>query len=365
MKKEKLLFVIYSSHGGGAEKQLQYILRYIDRSRFEPYIAVFHLTGKERKILPEDVVIYDLSTKSHPATFFLVYKLARLIIKLKPHKILSFMWGANLIAILAGILTSSKVIVSERTYTYADLQNYRFKWIRKKMISFFYAKADAIIAVSENIKDGLLEHFALPSSKIVVINNGVDLKNVEILINQSPPAIGNYILACGSLEKIKNFDFLLEAIYDINEIFNVIIIGQGSQRKYLEEKAQDLQVNLLMPGYITNPYSFFSNAKVFVVTSLYEGFPNVIIEAMACGVPVVSVDCPGGIRDIITHGENGLIVEQDNRQALSRAILEVVNDKEMAGKLIKNANETIKAYDINKIVSQYEDIITKDFEITC
>ncbi len=355
--KKKLLFVIYSIYGGGAEKQMQYLLKYIDRGKFEPHLAVFHLTGKENKVVPADIPVYDLSTAVRPASFFLFFKLIGLIKKIKPDRILSFMWGVNLISILAGKLTGIKLIVSERTFMPLDIKKYSFQALRRQLISFLYRKANRITAVSNDVKRALIDYFSLPEEKIKVIYNGLDIKKIHAEMNEYCSSFGRYVLGCGRLEKEKNFDLILQAMLGIPGL-KLVILGEGSLRKELAKKAEKLGVELVLPGHIENPYPWMRKAEVFILTSRYEGSPNVLLEAMACKIPVVSVDCPGGIREIIENGRNGIIVPQGNKNELISAIRGILKNSEFAKKLSEKALGTVKKFDMLNMVKKYEEILS-------
>jgi len=353
----KILFVIYSIYGGGAEKQMQYILEYIDRKMFEPHLCVFDLTGKENEVVPEEIPVYDLSTNLRPASFFLIFKLMKLIKKIKPHKILSFMWGANLISILAGILTKTEFLISERTFSEVDIKGYFLSKLRKKIVSLLYRKAEKMIAVSYNVKKNLCKYFDIPKRKIRVISNGVDLKKIEKLKSEYEINLQNYLLACGGLHKWKNYDFLIEVMAELKSL-SLVILGDGPLKKHLKQKAESLGVNLILPGYINNPYPYFKKAKVFALTSLYEGFPNVVLEAMACGVPVVSVDCPGGVNEIIENGKTGLLVPSGDKKALTSAVIKLLENKNLCKILTENGYRKVKEeFTLDRMIKSYEDVL--------
>jgi len=354
--KKKFLFVIYSIYGGGAEKQMQYILKYIDRNKFEPHLAVFHITGKEKEVVPKDVPIYNLSTRLRPSSFFLIFKLIKLIKKISPDKILSFMWGANLLALVAGVLTNKKVLVSERIYTGIDLKEYSFRWLISLFISKLYNKAYKVVAVTEEVGRNLVVDLGVTEKKIIIIGNAIDINELNYLVSSYTVNINKYVFACGRLEKQKNFSFLVEAMAGIKD-YKLVVLGDGSQRKYLERMAVELGVDLILPGYVDNPYPYFKNAKVFVLTSLYEGFPNVILEAWGCGCPIIATDCPWGIRDIIEDGINGLIVPANNPDAMTKAIWEVISDDELRQKLIDNGKRKVLEYDVSRVERKWEELL--------
>jgi len=356
--KKRVLFVIYSIFGGGAERQMQYILKYLDRKRFSPLFCVFKLSIRERELVPSDIPIYVLDTKFRPASLVLIFKLCSLIKKLKPDYILSFMWGANVISIIAGTICKTKIMVSERTFTEEDIKHYSLSYLRKLLISFLYKKATKVVAVCERVRANLIEYFKIPSEKIEVIFNGIDIETIVKKMDDYSPALEGYILACGSLEPVKNYLFLLEVMERIKKMYTIplVILGEGSQREILERKAEEKGINLILPGFVKNPYPWFKKAKVFVLTSKYEGFPNVILEAWACGVPVVAVDCAGGVRDLIKNGENGLLVRENDKVALVQAIQRLLSNSDLKEKLVRNAKKSLLQYDVHDMVKKYEDL---------
>ncbi|MBU3956398.1 glycosyltransferase [bacterium] len=363
MRRNKVLFVIYSIYGGGAEKQMQYILEYIDRNRFEPHLAVFHLSGKEKTVVPEDVNVYDLSTMLRPASLFLVFKLMGLIRKVRPDIILSFTWGVNIISVLAALVTRVKIMISERITPSLDFKDYLFPRMRRIMIKIFYPKTEKIIANSFYAKRDLSENFNVKAEKIEVIHNGIDAEKInrlkdtyELGCGDYVLGCGDYVLACGSLNRRKNYDFLIEVMSGIKG-FSLVILGEGPLKAHLASKARSLGVNLILPGFAENPYPYFKRAKLFALTSLYEGFPNVILEAMAIGVPVVAVDCPGGIRELIKNGENGMIIRQDGMTEMAEVIKMIREEPEFARKLAKNALDKVSSLKVLLMVKKYESLI--------
>ena len=118
-----------------------------------------------------------------------------------------------------------------------------------------------------------------------------------------------------------------------------------------------LHGRVLMPGVVDNPFPWLSHGKVFVLCSKYEGFPNVILEAMACNIPIVATRCPTGPEEIITDGKTGLLVKNNNAEKLEEAILKLLNNPSLAKEISEKAFEEVKKWDIKKITKEYEIII--------
>jgi len=358
--RKQVLFVIYSIYGGGAEKQMQYILRYLDRDKFIPHLAVFRIWGRERNLVPSDVEIYNLRKNLHFAPLVIPWRLMMLIKRIKPDVILSFMWPANLVSLLIGWILRREVMISERTYPSINVREYSLAFLWKRLIAFLYRKARLIISVSERVKRDLCENFFLPEKKIVVVKNGIDISKVRKKMEEYEPPFEGYIFACGNLRREKNYDFLIEVVANISGILLVIAGGGREEEKdRLGRKAKELGVNLILPGFQENPYPWFKKAKVLVLTSNYEGSPNVVLEAFACGVPVVAIDCPGGIRELIKDGENGFLIPPQNKNAMVEAIKRILHNPSLVERLKKNAHLKIAEYDIRRMVGSYERLIMR------
>ena len=357
----KILFVIYSIYGGGAEKQMQYILKYIDRKKFQPYLALFQMTGKEKDVVPADVDVYDLSTKLRPASFFLFFKLAKLIKRIKPDKILSFMWGVNTVAVPAALICGVKIIAGERTFPMRSVERYGLGRIRRQLISFWYRRAEKIIANSDAVRESLIKDFCIPAANTEVIHNGIIEEEVRNKSGEQVQGIpeGEFVISAGHLEEVKNYGFLIEVMAQVNKTKKVplVILGEGPMRRCLEKKAQAADIELILSGHVRNPFPFIKKSFVFVLTSLYEGSPNVLLEAMACGVPVVAVDSPGGIREMIETGKNGIIISQGSKIEMAEAIKRILGNPDFAKGITAQAQKTVSQFDVLSMVKKYESII--------
>jgi len=358
--RKKVLFVIYSVYGGGAERQMQYILRYIDRTKFEPYLFVFRLFGGEGKLVPRDVPLYGMKGNLVPRTFFAIFSLLKLIVKIKPDRIVSFMYPANLVSLFVGWMMGKKIIAGERTHLSAHFKECYFSFLWRPLIKFFYAKAERITTVSGKVKSDLVKNFALREEKVEVIRNGVDIPRIRKKMLEDEAGHSGFVFTCGNLRTEKNHVFLLEAMAQLQSVPLVIAGGGGEkERRFLEKKAKELRVDLILAGFKDNPYPLFRKAKVFVLTSRYEGFPNVVLEAMVCGVPVVAVDCPGGISEIISDGQTGMLVPPGDKNALADTIKKIMEDTAFSRTLVENAEKRIREFDIGTTVKKYEEVILR------
>lgn len=364
--KKKLMFVLPSMVGGGAEKVALLLMQYFAGSQFDIFLVLFKREGEYLSQLPENINLVDLKKRSKFDFLSLIGRLKDTLEKIKPDAILSFITYANIISLISAGLTGNlpKLIISHRNYH--ELQKrFAFKQI---IYPFFYRRAKKIIAISEGIKNTLIKDWKIQKDKICVIYNPIDiiaintLKKVDI---KHPFLVPNrdykVVINIGRLEKSKNHDLLLSAFQKLVQDIDarLIILGQGRLEQALKRKAQVLAIQnkVSFVGFQNNPYAWLSRSDAFVLSSNNEGFGNVIIEAMACGVPVISTDCPYGPGEIITNSVNGILVKKEDCEGLVQAMKHVLLNPGISKKLAQNAIESVANYDIHVIGKRYEDVL--------
>jgi glycosyltransferase involved in cell wall biosynthesis len=206
----------------------------------------------------------------------------------------------------------------------------------------------------------LIENYNFPKEKSVVINNPLDIKRIERLSlkNISYPFSDNRIklISVGQLRYEKRQDLLIEAFAKLDSRYTLTIVGDGVKREELEQLASNLNIRdrVSFLGYIKNPYSYIKNSDILVLTSEYEGFPNVVLEANICGVPVVSFNSIGGVSEIIKEKINGFLVPYRDIDGLAKSIKDVREDS-FDKDMIKEI--TAQKYNIELIIKKYEDIL--------
>ena len=226
--------------------------------------------------------------------------------------------------------------------------------VTKNLIKLFYKKLDYIIAQSKGMAGDLVNHFGVSDEKIVVINNPLAKKYEDEIENLPVLKRENYILYVGRLERQKGLNYLLKAFSKIKSTdTKLFIVGSGSLREELVKMAKGYSINdrVEFIDFTSNVVEYYRKARLTVLTSLYEGFPNVLIESISCGTPVVAFDMPSGANEII-NAENGIIVEYLNEEQLVCA-LDSGLDKEWNYRDIK---ETAKNYKEALIVQKYRSI---------
>lgn len=259
----------------------------------------------------------------------------------RPDAMLSALNHANVIAILARYLsrTHVRLLVSERANFSVSSANMKplQAALRRTIIANAYPQADGIIAVSEGVADDLAKSTGLDRATISVVYNPVVTQELLRKSRKTPshpwfvagePPV---IIAAGRLAKQKDFSTLLKAFSIVRQkrIARLVILGEGELKHELNNLANVLgiQSDIDFPGFVENPFSYLSRSSLFVLSSGWEGLPNVLIQAMACGVPVVSTDCPSGPREILADGQWGRLVEVGNAEEMAQAMAETLEKR--------------------------------------
>lgn len=198
-----------------------------------------------------------------------------------------------------------------------SIRNYSDTWVRglqRLKFRFIYRRADTVTCVSDEIRDTMPKVLGLQKEKFVTLNNPYDTEH----ISAEAAEICDYVkkaptlVAFGRLHKQKGFDLLLRAfkrILDVRKDVQLMFVGGGDELKYLEELSKELGVseNVSFLGVQANPFKYVAKGDILVMSSLYEGFPNAMVEAMICGLPIVSVDCRSGPREILDPGRSEFV----------------------------------------------------------
>lgn len=232
-------------------------------------------------------------------------------------------------------------------------------WLARRL----YGWADAAIGVSRGISEDLAQHTAIPKARIITIYNptftaeslhkAASPLEHPWLTPDSPPVI----LGAGRLTTQKDFPTLLRAFARIRKRCpaRLVILGEGKSRPALIDLATDLGIvqEMMLPGFVDNPFAWMSRSAVFVLSSVWEGFPGVLIEAMACGCPVVSTDCPSGPAEILNGDEYGPLVSMGDDKALAEAVLNTLQEPLDPAKLRARAAE----YSVDRALDRYLEVL--------
>jgi glycosyltransferase involved in cell wall biosynthesis len=235
----------------------------------------------------------------------------------------------------------------------------RARPLRLKLARRVYAWADAAVAVSQAIVDDLVEHTALTADRVVAVTNPTYTPEIETAA-AAPlehawlvPGVPPLLVAAGRLAPAKDFPTLLRALARVRSErpARLVILGEGGRREQIEQLARELGVehDVLLPGFVDNPFAWMSRAAAFVLSSAWEGSPGVLVEALACGCSVVSTDCPSGPAEILAGGRYGRLVAVGDDAALANAICETLDQPVDAAALRARARE----FDVDRAVERY------------
>ena len=224
---------------------------------------------------------------------------------------------------------------------------------------FLYQKADKVICVSQGIEEIVKQKFDLKNT--VTIHNPYDFSKIEI--EKETPISGEYIMYFGRFdEKVKNFSLMLEAFY-LSKIYlrgyKLLLMGDGPDLGTIQDNIKRLQLEYFVNIYPfnTNPFQYVRQAKFTILTSRYEGFPLSIVESLALGTPVISVDCDSGPREIIIDGVNGLLVPNNNPHGLASAMKQLIDDTDLYDFCKINAVKSVEHLSLETISKQWESIL--------
>lgn len=273
----------------------------------------------------------------------------RTINRLHPGIVISFMTRTNIIAVIALMGTGIPLLVSERIFPQQGEESRIWSFFR----TFFYPFASSVI---------------VQTNRTAQYYRSKGVKRISIIPNPvyRLPKKQNYgvkrkreLLAVGRLVDQKGFDLLISAFARCDDSWKMVIVGQGPEKKRLAKLAEKEGISgrVCFSGVTSNIESYYNSASIFVLSSRYEGFPNVLLEAMANGVPSIAFDCPAGPADIIEHLENGMLVPNGDVQALYKNLTLLMENDDLREKLGKNGQKVAEKFSVETIMDQWEYII--------
>jgi len=360
----KIALFLPSLRGGGAERVMLNLSKGLINHGYQVNLVLVKAEGDYLSQVPAGVRIMDLKS---PRVLLSLSGLINYLRHEQPIAMLSAMGHTNIIAIwakrIAGVKT--KLVVSEHSTlskVTKQTRNTRSR-IMPLLMRFTYPKADAVIAVSKGVAEDLAQVIGLSRSLIQVIYNPV--VDEELLAKSHEPLDHPWfqpdeppvILSVGRLTQVKDYSTLLRAFALVRAKVpaRLMILGEGEDRSHLEKLTQELDIaeDVAMPGFVYNPYNYMAKAKVFALSSQWEGFGMVLVEAMACGTPVVSTNCPYGPSEILADGKYGKLVPVGNPETLAIAILQTLKNPPNKSVL----KDRIKAFHVDDITQKYLQVL--------
>lgn len=368
----RVMFFRPSMAEGGADRITLTALRLLDRRRFTPSLALMRLEGPHLAEVPRDVVVHHVRA---PRLALAAPGLAWVLGREHPDVLCSTSSTGNIIAAMAHAAARSqaRLILSERTPLARDdgrgavgqLRRDAFSWAKRKT----YHRAALVTAVARGIAAQLVTELGLPEEKVRVLDNPVIDEQVAAgAAEQLPePARAFFsgppvLLACGRLVSVKDYPTLLSAFAKVRARLDarLCILGDGPERAALEARSLELGLgpSVLWAGFDKNPFRYMARAALLLHAARAEGMPGAQIQALACGLPVVSTDCPFGPREVIRDEVNGYLVPVGDAAALADRALAVLTDPARRARLARAAPRSVARFAVDPAMAQLEAALT-------
>ncbi|MBK9099574.1 MAG: glycosyltransferase [bacterium] len=355
-KKIKILYVITSLGIGGAERLLLSYLKLLDHKKYDFHvIALWEKPDELLKDISEycEVTILKIQSRFSP---LVVFQLAKLFKQQNPDIIHSHLFQARFYAAIAHLISKRGILVTHKHNNVNPKKHNIFLLL--EMISIFLSKK--VIAISNSVKKSLNRYELIPSKKIFVLHNGVDydkffkIADSNKILKENPIIIGT---VC-RLEPQKGISYLLLAMKIILTKFPSVkleIVGDGSLLHELEALAKKIGISNSVKffGKFADVIPFYKRMHVFVLPSLYEGFGIVLLEAMASGIPVIATNVDG-IKEVVVDGESGILIPAKNPEAIADAVLNIIENPQLAEKLVDAGVKRSKLFDIREHVMKLD-----------
>jgi glycosyltransferase involved in cell wall biosynthesis len=374
----RIVFLINTMWGGGAERIVANLANHFHRTRgWRITILTLH-GGPVGYPLDPTIQVRPLRMSRLNTGFLRLLamplfaaELAQELRRCAPDAVMSFLVRSNLTLVLSRWFGNRRrILISERCATDAV---YRGETIESRtmlrLIAAFYPYADRIVAISRGVKDSLVR-LGVPGDKIRVIYNPQNLDSIASSIDRasSRRASGGRpftIVTAGRLTEQKDYPTLLQAFSHVcHEGLDarLIVLGDGPDAPTLKKLARRLTVDdrIDWKGWLDDPHPLMAECDAFVMTSRWEGFGNVLVEAMACGLPIISTDCESGPREILADGEYGILVPVGDSRATADAIRRLADDPAARAALRVRGRTRALDFDVLQVANEYADVLGAD-----
>lgn len=351
MRRIRVVFSIGAMHGGGSERQMILLLRHLNRELFEPYLYLVYKSGPLLEQVASDVPVTSFDTRVTSSRIYLpglmhsrrVRDYAGFLREVKADVSYDRTFLMTLISAAgarkAGVPNVSTIVTNPET-GFAPVAG-RFQWFKRRMLHRLYNHSAQVLAVSDGAREAAIRFYGIQHGRIATLRNGVDLDWIESQMTQ--PIDDQWwtaekcngaasrifrIVTAGRLNEQKGFHLLIDAMAQVcqklpNVEFRLAILGDGPNQQTLQQQINGLNLNetVRLTGFQENAIAWYRSADTFVLPSLIEGMPNVLLEAMACGTSVISTNCPSGPAEILDDGRYGTLIPVNNIKALVDAVV--------------------------------------------
>ena len=368
---KRILFVTKNMEFGGAQKKIVDLANGLYEKGFEIAILVFDRRDEKRvrikDLTPEIQVIAPPPYPNHPVISLCrgIYETVKAVREWKPEIVYSNLWNTNPFVVVAGRFFGVRIILEVSNSERHELEGKKHKAFVKFYRKSVFRLAHAVIAVSEGVEREVRHIYKV--THVQTVYNCIDIENVIERSRAQEDVPHEYLrgnlpvlVAVGRMHRQKGYAHLLEAFKIVNETTEarLIIVGDGDLKEELHRTAGLLGIDakIAMVGE-TEPYTYMRHGDIFVLSSLYEGFGIVLIEAMSLGIPVISTDCDHGPREIIENGKNGLLVPVADPPKMASEIIRLIRDEKLRHTLGQEAQRRSQDFARDRMVSDYEEIM--------
>ena len=366
-RRSKICFVLPSLAGGGAERAAVHILNALDGQQWDRSMYLFDRVGPYLDEVSPEI---RLSSGTDQSRFGRWQALRRFIRDTRPEIVVSFLSYFSVLTAVRAAGVGSRVVFNQQTPMSAFLEDgdypWRGRWHRRvfSMVTRAgYAAADLVVTTSRGVASDLQTAFGVSADHVRVIPNPVDIDAVVRAAAEPLDAAfaaqwqSPVIVAAGRLAEAKNYPLLIDAVALLRQRVpaRLFILGQGELEDAIRARIAELGLTdaVVLCGFQKNPWKFIAKADVFALTSHYEGFGNVLVEAMACGVPVVAT-ASAGTRDIVRDRQDGELVQHHTADAVAAALMRVLGNEEVRHRLADEARVGATRFALPRVAAQYD-----------
>ncbi|GJQ57447.1 MAG: glycosyltransferase [Candidatus Scalindua sp. AMX11] len=368
----KVCYIIGQLTKGGAEGQIYQLVKHLDRRRFCPTVISLSQGGYwAKEIRKLNIQVVELQRRTHKE-FTRLFKLVKLLKDIKPDIVHTQLFSANTYGRVAAIIARVPIIIGHELSLPVIGKDKKFYQICiEKFLSMF---SQGIICNSAKVSDILVKKHFYSVSKIFIVHNGVVITDFQKQIKHSRKLKTNHktVGIVARLDPAKNQRLFLDMANIIlsmpeNKSTKFLIVGDGPLKKELEEYSRNLGIeqNVIFTGERSDIPELLQEMDIFVMTSLFEGIPNAIMEAMLAGLPIVSTDV-GAISEVVIDGENGFLCPSHDSKNLADKVIRLIKDEEEARSMGESGKKMIlNAFGIEKMTNKIEDVYKKLLEKKC
>lgn len=361
-EKKSVLFVAPNLRHGGAESVLVKILNNIDLSKYDVKLALLEKEGSHLSRLNNDIPVINLNSSNVIGSLL---NLKRLLKKENPDIVYSIIGHLNImLALLKFFFFKNITFIGRENAVYSEFL-FKEKTLKKRLLTLGYKlflnKLDFIVVQSKFMSNQIQEYFNINKNKIYIFNNPIEYEKIQVMSKETLNDNWHFdkinLIGVGRIEKVKNYYEMIDIIEQLPSKFHLNIFGEGSEKgnliQYIEEKKLGKKVTL--HGFETNPYKYMKNSFALLLTSTRESFPNVVLEANACGTYVMSYNMPGGISEIIINGKNGKIIGFGDKDQFINSLTHLVEIQYDSADI----KEIAKNYTIDKYMDKLYDLFDR------